>query len=271
MIQYGNMRISVEDVTPAQAAAWLERNVCNRRLRPGVVAQYSRDMLRVVWFYKPTAICFDEDGNLGNGQHTLGAIVQSGTTQRLLIARNVPKDSIAAMDRGVARSIADIAHFLGLDTNRREIAIARIVQFGEAAGSSVAKRSFDELFDAFMSHETPIRWVVSLAPRVKFMAAPMLAVIVRAWYTQDRDRLAEFINVMSTGISNGPEDGAAIRLREVIRSARSFSTNSGKAELYRKTQTALERFLARADASKLYGTEKELFPVPTTMRAAKAA
>src|SRR5207342_2910848 len=59
------------------------------------------------------ALCFAPDGTLLNGQHRLHAVIKSGATITMLIARNMPPQSMTAMDIGATRSAADALGFAG--------------------------------------------------------------------------------------------------------------------------------------------------------------
>src|SRR4051812_21983529 len=111
-----NVRHTIEYVTPEIARRWLEdSNNNNRTRRPSVVKQYAHDMSKDAFPYVPVAIMFGEDGTLGNGQHRLMAIIESGKAQWLLIARGCTKEQISNADVGLKRSLQDQAHFLEVE------------------------------------------------------------------------------------------------------------------------------------------------------------
>ena len=256
-LKYGSMSLTVETVTPALAARWLEKNTVNRALRKPVASLYARDMERGDWHRKPVAICFDENGVLGNGQHTLNAIVQSGCAQEMLIARNVPRKSIAFMDIGLRRNISDVAHFIGEDFKSRTAAITRILAFGLAPTG----RSFDELFDAYLLHKEVVDFVLNGRPKAVCFSAPVLAVCARAAYTQDRQKILRFLEILQTGVVVDLSESAAIRLRDFLR-GRSSAGTLAQRESYRKTQSSLTAFLKGIPLAKIYGTTDEVFPIP---------
>jgi hypothetical protein len=259
-MRYGNMTLTVEAVTPAISSRWLAANTSNRRLRKAIVEQYAADMRSGAWERKPIAICFDELGLLGNGQHTLNAIVMSGVTQELLIARNVPKSAIAVMDVGLKRTLNDIAHFIGADVNTMAAGIARIVEFGVKDGSA---KSFSVLLDAYQKHRDAVDFVLSVMPMKQLGFSTTLgAVLARATYTQDKARLARFVEVLKTGTSDGPHEAGAIRVRDFSRSLRGAHSAALRVELYQKAQSGLAHFLKGTPVTKLYGSEDELFMVP---------
>src|SRR2546429_8204953 len=105
------MTLTVEEITPDQARQYLDHNGCNRKLRIKTAEQYARDMTSGAWLEKPIPICIDVNGNLINGQHTLNALILSGKSYRFLVAKDVPNDVAAILDRGLGRSLSDVAHF----------------------------------------------------------------------------------------------------------------------------------------------------------------
>lgn len=261
-IEYGQMLLSVEQVTPAIATRWLEQNEGNRRIRQHIVEQYTRDMNAECWERKPVAICFDEEGKLGNGQHTLKALVSSGKSQEFLVARNVPRKAIAIMDRGVQRTLADVSLFLGHDFDTRRAAVARLMLYGPTAAQT--GKSFDELFEAYQQHRSVIDFVCGGRKKTAGVNAPMLAVCAKAAYSHDRARILRFIDIMETGMIRGEHESAAIRLRDFARSLRGGQGASQRTETYRRTMSALSHFLKGAPMTKLYGTTADLFPVPVS-------
>lgn len=260
-LKYGDMALTVEFVTPAIARRWLQQNEGNRTMRPAKVMQYARDQAAGEWHRKPVAVCFDQSGKLGNGQHTLAAIVRSECGQELLIARNVPRKAIALMDMGVARTVSDVAAFIGQSMESRKAAIARVVLHGPSDNEA---RSFNELLEAYQAHKEVIDFVADQSPRVAGFSATVLAVLARAAYTQDREKITRFITVVKNGVPDGDHESGAVRLRDFARSLRGGGGSvSVRPELYAKTQAALSAFLAGKPISKVYGITSEVFPVPT--------
>lgn len=96
-----------EDITPAMAAEYLRRNAAGRNLSKSAVECYARDMANGSWRETHQGIAFDTEGNLRDGQHRMAAIVRSGATVRMLVARNVPAGSFGVMDTGRGRTMAD--------------------------------------------------------------------------------------------------------------------------------------------------------------------
>ena len=263
-IEFGSICIFPCHVDPELAKKFLERNLDNRKLRTSVVAKYACDMSDGKWQMTPTAICFDCDGKLGNGQHTLNAIVNSGNSQYLLIAYNVPRESIAMMDVGLTRTFQDIAHFVGKDLDSPSAAIAKIMKFGYPANSSKTALSFETVYGVYQQHKDAIDFAIlaTNAAKVTGVNAITRSVVAMAWYTQDRKRLSEFLECLKTGVTNGKGDTAALRLRDLFMKGGLSVGGSQRIEMFHKTKSALEHFLSRKPISKLYGTDKNLFPYP---------
>jgi hypothetical protein len=112
--QLVTMKTTWVDVTPALAADWLKNNICNRKLRKAVVANYARQMKRGEWLPIAQDISFDTRHRLINGQHRLTAVIESGVTIRVLVTTGVPEriansevKPMDLMDTGLPRSLAD--------------------------------------------------------------------------------------------------------------------------------------------------------------------
>lgn len=265
-LDYEGMILTVELVTPEMAADWLLRNVSNRSTRSRVIKLYERAQRSGAWYPKPVAVCFLADGTLGNGQHTLSAIVASGIPQKLLICRNTPPESIAVMDVGLRRTINDVAHFLGSDMSGRKAAIVRILEWGPR---DKEQRSFDELWEAYIRHSEVLDWLESLSvPKVAGLSAIVLAVCARAAYTEDRERIARFIEVLKTGVAEGAAEASAIKVRDLARKVPVGP--EGRMEFYAKAQSGLKMFLDGVSATKIYGFTKEIFPIGGKQRKERA-
>lgn len=95
----------IKEVTPELAREWLDHNTNNRTLRRDTVTRYANDMSAGNWSLVGDSICFDESGNLINGQHRLNAVIQSDTTQLFNIMTGLAHNK--NMDRGLGRTVAD--------------------------------------------------------------------------------------------------------------------------------------------------------------------
>lgn len=101
------MVATIEAVTPAMAAEWLNRNISNRPLRPWWVGQLAAKIERGEWMVTHQGVAFDQSGVLLDGQHRLRAIVQAGKTCEMVVWRGADPMSFAVVDTGVLRTFAD--------------------------------------------------------------------------------------------------------------------------------------------------------------------
>lgn len=102
--------IELVDVTPEIAQKWLLRNIKNRNLRKGVVAQYGRDMAAGEWAINGSTVVFDDNGILIDGQHRLNAIAGCDTLGAFfptLVVHGVTEKAKRTIDGGAKRKMAD--------------------------------------------------------------------------------------------------------------------------------------------------------------------
>lgn len=136
--------VTVVSVTPETAARWLEDyNHGNRHIRSSLTSAYTRDMVEGRWQLAGEPIKFAPDGRLLDGQHRLSAIVESGCTVLLFVARNIDPAAQHVMDTGAKRSAADA---LALDGGHNVVvtaAAARLALSVDAAKETNTPSSID--------------------------------------------------------------------------------------------------------------------------------
>jgi hypothetical protein len=115
-----------KDVTPEEAAAFLQHNVNNRSLRQTRVRAYAADMERGMFRGDAVHIQFDTNGRLINGQHTCSAIVMSGITLRDVIVETGCDPQVSAyLDRGLPKNATDALAERGAVSASRTASIIR--------------------------------------------------------------------------------------------------------------------------------------------------
>lgn len=127
-----SVKASVVNVTPTMAASWLAANEANRSLRPRLVDKYARDMSLGNWAMTGEPIKFACSGTLLDGQHRLYALVQSNTTQQMLVVKGVEADAQLVMDTGSARTASDALTLAGHKYTALVAASARLAANWEA-------------------------------------------------------------------------------------------------------------------------------------------
>lgn len=109
-------------IDPERARGLLELNNHNRNVRERVVKKYAVDMTNGDWDgLNGQTIVLADDGRVVDGQHRLLAIIQSDTTQRMLVVWGVPMSAQLNVDTQAKRSFADQ---LKLDGESNPVALA---------------------------------------------------------------------------------------------------------------------------------------------------
>ena len=84
------MKLSIELITPKLAEEYLTRNTNNyRKINHAYVKNYAEDMKEGKWEETAEPISFSPSGVLLNGQHRLAAIIKSGVSVNMVVARDV--------------------------------------------------------------------------------------------------------------------------------------------------------------------------------------
>lgn len=99
----------------------------NRNVALDTVRKYSRDMASDSWIWTGAPIQIDTDGFVRNGQHRLLAIIDSGTTQDMLVVRNLPPEAQLAIDVGRPRSVANQMQMAGRAYAHKSAALANVL------------------------------------------------------------------------------------------------------------------------------------------------
>lgn len=149
------MEFKVETISPAKAVEYLRHNTDNyRKLSRAVYKRYAEDMKNGRWQLNNESIAFTKDGTLRDGQHRLAAIIESGKTIQMVVARDVPNET-DIFDVGVNRTTLQMARAKGMEANSSEVAVANIIVggfYGAATKPVVAdyiEKHIDELNRAF--------------------------------------------------------------------------------------------------------------------------
>jgi hypothetical protein len=254
-------RVKLMEITPALASKWLKRNFAeNRNLYPQVVGWYAADMLDGRWGVSQDIISFDSENFLINGQHRLHAVIQSGATIWAYVGWGFERPDAFVMDQGRGRTLRDAIRV----TTGEKVDFAHLATAAQMYGRDHRSLSQQQRWDYYEKHKKAIDAACANAPGVR---SQVTAVMARAWYTQDKDRVMEFGRVMSTGESEGKKDNAAIKLRNWLQSCKINGTVPDRFDVYFKAQSAMRAFLAKKSITKLYVSSKEHFMLPGEKKA----
>jgi hypothetical protein len=123
------MQIRVEKITPDVAKALLVGNTANRNISKLHVARLAREMELGRWQTSHQGIAVATCGRILDGQHRLHAIVSSGVTVTMAVARDVPEDTFDVIDlNNKVRKIRDVWQLTrGQSLPNQMVAAARII------------------------------------------------------------------------------------------------------------------------------------------------
>jgi hypothetical protein len=254
------MKTGLLKITPEMAKKCLESNkISNRNLSSTRVAAMVDDINNGHWKLTHQGIAFDDKGNLLDGQHRLEAIRQSGKPVTMLVTRGLPLDAVIAIDNVRPRSVSDHALQLGFsDIKTHHSAIAAIIEYGPDV---LPHLSMQTKLDLISKYHDAIIFAYNLSKHAVGFQAPCRAVMARAWYTQDRDKLERFIDVYKSGLTESKSEWAAIVLKKYLTRSNLYGWAMRK-EVYQKTEMALSNFLKNIEIRQVYVTERELFGIP---------
>lgn len=248
------MQVHTETVTPQMAQEWLEHNTSNRRLSKRKVRLYADDMRKDRWSLHHQGIAFYEDGELGDGQHRLAAVIEADHPVEMVVVRGLSRKAGADIDRHRPRGEADAIRIGGIAEwiGRNEVSVIKAL--AGVHGTHPHTFTARQIAEIGKHVEEEVSFAVNAFPkRQRFVTtAPVMAAVAIACTHYDNDRLLEFAEVMSTGIPRGPEDVAAIRLREnlIARHGGSGGSTERKETIY-KTLRAIQLFMERKEIDRI--------------------
>lgn len=257
----GDLYTSVELITPAKAKAYFAANAKNRKVRQGNVDKYAKDMMAGKWKLTHQGICFYADGTLADGQHRLLAIIKAGFPVKMNVTRGLDKNAGTTLDIGGVRNDVDLSLAMGVDfgLTPQMVACSNAMRVTHRREQETVQ---DRLGFA-VAHLDAIKFAVASCKTGVAKIAMVRGVVARAWYTADRDHLARFGDVVSTGRGEGPHDDAAIILRNlVIRDPGISSGYANRTTLNLKVQSALRSFLDGRSISRLFEAKAPIFLLP---------
>jgi len=251
---------ALRTVTPDVAIRWLENaNPNNRAVSDAHVARLARDMSEGRWILTHEGIAFDPQGRLLDGQHRLWAVIESNQPVEMHVFFNLTPEALMVINTGKPRSLADVLRISGSGAGCREVSVLRAMLGGLKGPAAL---SGPEAAERLKVHHCAIDFALSVLPRAWHISdAITRAVMARAYYSADRNRLAEFGRMMTSGVVPQADCTSVILLRQYLQ-ANAGWTWSERRERYAKTERALASYLKGQTIVKLYAATQECFPLP---------
>ena len=257
------MKTVTEVITPDKAKSLLSRNTTNRNLSANLVAKYAKQMRSGEWSLTHQGIAVYDDGELADGQHRLNAVIASGCDVVMQVTYGISRESGCDIDVHRARNISDSIKIGGLSDwiDKDVIAIVRKVTKG---GDRMTTREIVAVGEKYRSE---IDFVLGLFPTKKktITSAPVLAAMVSALvHGESRARLSSMAHCLATGVVDGVEDIAAIRLREYAISNPGANRGAAtRSDLFMRSQRAIKAYCDSEAISKLYLPKDLIYPQVT--------
>jgi hypothetical protein len=146
------LTVKHEDITAAQAHAYLGLSAGNRTLNSDYVLSLAVAMEQGKWDESASEIVFDEDNKLIDGHHRLSAVVAFGSSVRMLVKRGVSKAARGLIDTGRTRGIRDLMTMFRPDVKyvtTRKAALFTCIGLIVPSGRPTAIRTLDA-YDSWM-------------------------------------------------------------------------------------------------------------------------
>ena len=254
-------------ITPNMAANWLDQaNINNRRLRRSYAERLARDMAQGRWRLTHQGIAFDPHGVLLDGQHRLLGVVLADVPVDMHVWFNVTSETRSVIDVAPARSIADVLRISQVHgrVTAQHIAVLKTM-LGGLAGP--AEMTPTEASEALKKHWEAVAFAIESVSKAKYIGnATTRAVIARAFYSVNCQRLRMFGRMLTTGIVPDASATSIMLLRQNL-----YHTTGGsrvnRRDRYAKTQRALMAFLNGERITRLIAARQELFPLPEEVEA----
>lgn len=260
-------------LTPALAAAWLEKNDNNRTINWNYVAQLARDMKAGRFRCTHQGIAFDTERRLIDGQHRLWAVMEADVTVRMRVFYNEPPENIALIDGNCPRRAADrmsLGRELGT-VRSDELATLRAMLGGISMAGK--RRTLHEEMELLAKHRAAVRFAHEHLPvtRPAGIANGMTrAVIARAWYcVTNHMLLMRFCEALRSGMVVNDYEGIIVLLRDQLIALRNRKTTSqARQRQYALTSRALLAYVRGESLSVLRASACELFLLPEEVETA---
>ncbi len=251
------MKITLETITPPIATKYLEAAGRNRRPAPTRVRLYASEMLSGRWRLTHQGIAFNCDGSLRDGQHRLAAIVMSGKSQQMFVARGLSNDGLSMKEVAVAKALWEV-----YANQRWDYAWG---------GSGFCDR--ETLLDFMLFHREAIEFSRPTTSSKGLSHACVRTAIASAFWTRDQERVAKFRDQLQTGVvEQSTKDGAVVRLRDwLVSSGTTRGGSHQRQEVYGRTCTALYAYLEGRNLTKLYWRKDAVFMLPVQEKWVPAA
>lgn len=262
------------DITPEYALFLLRRHFniqktvdtyLNRKVNFKLVDDYAKKMLNGEFIPTLDPVSVAVNNSLLNSQHRLLGIVKSGTTQRMCLALNVPKECQEVMDRGRSRSQADVQSISHPETEPKHIATLT-ASYDSFGGKWQTKIRNDILNRLLHKHENHLHKVIKMDKGRLKTNSIILGMVLRASYYEDHERLAEFVRIVNPSpnrmVKDPEKDKAAFILKNWVDKNKGLGGARAKKEMAWRALKAISYFCKGIPLSRFVCTEEMEYCYP---------
>ena len=251
-------------ITPEMARRWLaDGNVANRRLVKSYCERLARDMKEGRWLLTHEGIAFDPRGRLLDGQHRLHSIVIADVAVEMFVWLNVTPRALLAINTGLKRTLTD-SLMLSLAVSKvdqQHLATLRAMLGGLGNRPTLTTA---EAAAEYEKHRDAVKFAHTHLPSGRTVKGITLscvrAVVARAYYSADLERLEAFCQILVQGMANQPNHQVVVMLFQYLLRNASAGARMDR-ERYVKTAWALQAFLRYEQPARLMSNSQELFPL----------
>lgn len=204
---YKRKREEYVTVTPAVAAAWLEKNIeTNRRINRPNVYSMSVAMKNGVWRDIDDPIRFDWHGNMFDGQHRCLACIEAGVPFKTKVIYGYPPEARKWVDNGKQRSAADNMQIDGVKNAINVASTVRLLILEanslSIAGGGRSTPSRDQIEGFLAIHAKLPQYCFYPNSLPRGVPMNMLSAInyIEARILGNADSAAEIVNVIRSGV-----------------------------------------------------------------------
>jgi len=259
------MHHEIMTVTPELAERWLgEKNNRNRNISQKKVDAYADDIRLGRWQQThQNAIAFYKDGNLADGQHRLAAIAKAKTPVELMVWWGLEDKAAYGIDAHKMRATHDQIKIAGGSDwiTKDVIAAARMMM---AYRGSTGVVSPQKIVSFCEPHRAALEFAHCHLPKSRSMSAPLRAAAALAFYHESHDVLADWCEIMATGVGAVPLSKTVLTLRERILREDGLRHGGGKAREYlvRVAMRSIQAYCAGQVLTKIYEPKERIYELP---------
>jgi|GEM_PF-1717114 len=186
------MKTEIKKITPEIAKEILKRNPNNRNVSARNVAFLTAEMNSGRWLFDGSPIRLSKSGALLDGQHRLFAIINSNTTQEMLVISGIDTEAFKVMDTGKTRTADDTLHINGISNSRLAagtISICMKIESGKLVNDKISN---SEVLEYFNQNEDLKPYIAGASKLYAgFNGVIPKATIAAFWYLMSRKNVTD--------------------------------------------------------------------------------